>query len=116
MRTTFLATLLFAASFSAAQGQSGNMAGMDMSHASSPAQGQDLHDMPGMAGDGSTMAMNSMESHHMDMGPHMKMTALRPVQPREQEKADQVAQAARAVADKYKDYKVALADRYKIVL
>ena len=74
MRTTFLATLLFAACFSAAQGQSGNMAGMDMSHASRPSQGQDQHDMPRMAGDGSAMAMNSMESHHMDMGPHMKMT------------------------------------------
>jgi hypothetical protein len=116
MRTVLRVMLVFVASFNTAQGQSGNMAGMDMSHASSPAQGQDPHDMPGMAGEGSAMAMNSMESHHMDMGPHMKMTALRPVQPRDQEKADQVAQAARAVADKYKDYKVALADGFKIFL
>src|SRR5207247_1886561 len=101
MRTVLLVMLVFVASFSTAQGQSGNMAGMDMSHASSPTQGQDLHDMPSMTGDGNAMAMNSMESHHMDMGPHMKMTALRPAQSRDQEKADQVAQAARNVAEKY---------------
>jgi hypothetical protein len=29
-------------------------------------------------GVGSAAAMRSMESRHMDMGPHMKMTELRP--------------------------------------
>jgi hypothetical protein len=72
--------------------------------------------MSGMGGDGSAMAMNSMESHHMDMGPHMKMTSVRSIQPGDQAKADQVAQAARAAADKYKDYKAALADGFKIFL
>ena len=105
MRTVLLVMLVFVASFSTVQGQSGNMAGMDMSPASSPAQGQDLHDMPGMPGGGSAMAMNSMESHHMGMGPHMKITALRPVQPRDQEKADQVAQTARNVLKNIKTTK-----------
>jgi len=52
----------------------------------------------------------------MDMGPHMKMTELRPLQPGDQEKAEQVAQAARRVAEKYTDYRVALADGFEIFM
>jgi len=52
----------------------------------------------------------------MDMGPHMKMTTLRDLKPGDQEKADQVVAAARQAAEKYTDYKVALADGYKIFL
>ena len=74
----------------------------------------EMHDMPGMGNDGSAHAMQSMEGRHMDMGPHMKMTALRDLKPGDQEKADQVVVAARKVAEKYGDYKVALADGYKI--
>lgn len=79
------------------------------------------HDMAGMHKtahdadeDGDASGMHSMEDRHMDMGPHMKMTALRPVKAGDQEKADQVVEAARKVAEKYKDYKVALADGFKI--
>ena len=75
-----------------------------------------MHDMPGMGNDGSAHAMHSMEGRHMDMGPHMKMTTLRDPKPGDQEKADQVVEAARNVAEKYRDYKVALADGYKIFL
>jgi hypothetical protein len=76
---------------------------------------QDIHDMPSMDA-GNAQAMHSMEGRHMDMGPHMKMTTLRAAQPGDREKADQVVQAARAAAEKYRDYKVALADGYKIFL
>jgi len=76
----------------------------------------EMHEMPGMGNDGSAHAMHSMESRHMDMGPHMKMTTLRDPKPGDQEKADQVAEAARRVAEKYQDYKVAMADGYKIFL
>ncbi len=58
-------------------------------------------------------AMSSMEGH-MDMGPHMKMTALRPLQPGDAERARQVVEAARKVCEKYMDYHVALADGFKI--
>ncbi|MBZ5722340.1 MAG: hypothetical protein LAO03_18370 [Acidobacteriia bacterium] len=75
-----------------------------------------MHDMPGMGNDGSAHAMRSMEDQHMDMGPHMKMTALRDPQPGDEEKAAQVVEAARKAAEKYKDYKAALADGYKIFL
>lgn len=74
-----------------------------------------MHDMPGM-GEGGDSVMHVMEGHHMDMGSHMKMTSLRPLQPGDQQKADQVVEAARTVAAKYQDYKVALADGYKIFL
>lgn len=80
------------------------------------------HDMSSMnmsgssASPGSAEAMHSMESHHMDMGPHMKMTTLRAMKPGDQEKADAVAQAARRAAEKYTDYKVALADGFEIFM
>jgi hypothetical protein len=89
-----------------------NMSGPDMS---TKANWVDMRDMPGM-GDGSAHAMHSMEGHHMDMGPHMKMTSLRDLKPGDQEKADQVVDAARRVAAKYVDYKTALADGFKIFM
>jgi hypothetical protein len=76
----------------------------------------EMHDMPGMGNDGSAHAMHSMEGRHMDMGPHMKMTTMRDLKPGDQEKAEQVVATARNVAEKYRDYKVALADGYKIFL
>jgi hypothetical protein len=87
----------------------------------SPMPGHDMSkmsgsDMPGMDNDGTAHAMQSMEGHHMDMGPHMKMTALRPVKPGDQEKANQVLESARKAAEQYTDYKVALADGFKIFM
>ena len=114
MRKMFLVALLICSTPMVAQSQSG-MAGMEMSGHDASKE-QDLHDMPGMVGDGSASAMHVMESHHMDMGSHMKMTSVRAVQPGDQEKADQIMTAARSVADKYKDYNVALADGFKIFL
>jgi len=99
------------------QGTQGSMPGMEMSgHDMSSMNSADAHDMPGMGGEGSAAAMQSMEGHHMDMGPHMKMTTLRAPKPGDQEKADQVAQAARKVAEKYTDYRVALADGFEIFM
>jgi hypothetical protein len=76
----------------------------------------EMRDMTGMGGDASAHAMRSMQHRQMDMGPHMRMTTLRDLKPGDQEKADQVVEAARIVAAKYVDYKVALADGYKIFL
>jgi hypothetical protein len=99
-----------------------DMPGMDMSGQKTPAErpageapapdASDMRDMPGMGSEGS--AMQSMEGHHMDMGPHMKMTTLRDPKPGDQEKASQVAEAALKAAKEYTDYKVALADGFKI--
>ncbi len=63
--------------------------------------------------DSSMHAMHSMEGH-MDMGPHMKMTALRAAKPGDADRAAQVVVAARKAADKYIDYHTALADGFKI--
>ena len=76
----------------------------------------DMRNMAGMNNDGTTHAMLSMEGRQMSMGPHMKMTTLRDLKPGDQEKADQVVAAARKAAEKYTDYKIALADGYKIFL
>jgi hypothetical protein len=75
-----------------------------------------MPDMAGMNNDGSAHATLSMSDRQMDMGPHMKMTTLRDLKPGDQEKADLVAAAARRAAEKYTDYKVALADGFKIFL
>jgi len=75
-----------------------------------------MPDMKGMNQDGSAHAMLSMSDRKMDMGPHMKMTTLRDLKPGDQEKADQIVTAARKAAEKYVDYKVALADGYRIFL
>jgi hypothetical protein len=79
-------------------------------------QTDSMQDMPGMNGASAGQAMQSMDSHHMHIGSHMKMTTLRAAQPGDQERAQQVAEAARSVCEKYKDYKVALADGFRIFL
>src|SRR5881394_896720 len=75
------------------------MPDMDMStRGKSGGTASDMHDMPAMGNDGSAHAMHSIEHRHMDMGPHMKMTTLRDLKPGDQEKADQVLEAARSSA------------------
>jgi hypothetical protein len=87
-----------------------DMPNMDMPNA------QPSQEIPSNSNPVTALAMQSMEGHHMDMGPHMKMTALRPVQPGDEERANAVAEAARKVVEKYKDYKTALADGFQIFL
>jgi hypothetical protein len=64
--------------------------------------------------DASTESMG--HGHHHEMGPHMHMSALRDPQPGDEEKAQKVTDEARQALEKYKDYKTALADGYKIFL
>jgi hypothetical protein len=91
------------------------MPGMDMSgHDMSNMHDRDK-DSDAKEGDAGTNAMHAMEGH-MDMGPHMKMTALRPAKPGDAERAQQVVEAARKASQKYMDYHVALADGFKIFL
>lgn len=72
--------------------------------------------MPGMDAESGAHAMHSMESHRIDMGPHMKMTTLRDFKPGDEQRAQQVGDAARRVAENYKDYHTALADNFQIFL
>jgi hypothetical protein len=49
---------------------------------------------------------------HMTMGPHMVMTDSRPVRPEDTERAKDLLETLRSSIGKYKNYKVALANRY----
>ena len=90
-----------------------DMKGMNMpSHDMSQMPGQNQSD--DSSDNASAHAMHSMEGHHMDMGPHMKMTALRSAQPGDAERAQKVVVAARSVMEKYKDYHVALNEGFRI--
>jgi len=87
-----------------------SMPGMEM-------PGHDMSNMKdtpmGNNSDASAHAMHSMEGH-MDMGPHMKMTALRQPKPGDAERARQIAETARKASEKYTDYRAALADGFEI--
>lgn len=77
-----------------------------------------MKDMPSNGVDNSDAGahvMHSMEGR-MDMGPHMKMTSLRPPKPGDAERSRQVVEAARRASEKYKDYHAALADGFQIFL
>ncbi len=90
--------------------------GMDMSgsgHNMSNMKGMDMGGDKDADSDASAHVMHSMEGH-MDMGPHMKMTALRPVKPGDAARAQEVVEEARKASEKYKDYHAALADGFKI--
>ena len=97
-----------------AGGQQQSMPGMDMSgHDMTKMKGNAVSDEKDTENDASAHVMNSMEGH-MDMGPHMKMTALRQAKSGDAARAQQVAESARKAAEKYTDYKVALAEGFKI--
>ena len=95
-----------------------SMPGMDMSGHDMPKTS--MKDTPSSSekdaeNDAAAHVMNSMAGH-MDMGPHMKMTALRPPKPGDAARAQQIAEEARKASEKYTDYRTALAEGYKIFL
>ncbi len=103
-------------------GQNQSMPGMDDGMG-----GMDMdHDMPGMKmGQGADEkdpqtehgAMDAMSHmHHHQMGPHMYMTKLRTATPQDWAKADEIAKELRESIEKYKDYRVALADGFHIFM
>lgn len=102
-----LVSLAFAWGQNSDQHEISDMRGMDHSSADSQADAESM---------GAAHAMHSMESRHIDMGPHMKMTELRDPQPGDQERAATIVEAARRIAEKYEDYGVALNDGYQIFL
>src|SRR5947207_15963777 len=64
--------------------------------------------------DATTESMS--HEHHHEMGPHMHMSALRDLQPGDEEKAQKIVEQSRQALEKYKDYNAALTDGYKIFL
>jgi len=65
--------------------------------------------------DAARSAMDAM-SGEMNMNAHMFMTALRPENPADDKRAAEIVETLRKSIDRYKDYRVALADGYKIFL
>ena len=118
MKRSFLSIFVIGAALAAASAlQNSDMSGMQMSgHDMSQMQDHDMSDMQSGDSEAGAHAMHSMEGHRMDMGPHMKMTALRASQPGDEEKAEHVLQSARTVMEKYKDYNTALNDGFKVFL
>jgi len=117
-RIAFFASFFFLACIAWAQQPSSNS---QSNSQSMPGMGMPAHDMSNMKdmpmnGDSdkdSDAGMHAMEGH-MDMGPHMKMTALRPARPGDAERAQKVVEASRKASEKYMDYHVALAEGFKI--
>ncbi len=90
---------------------------------SSPAQAHDA--MPGMDmsqhdsdknPDAATAANDAMSDHDMDMSAHMYMTALRPANPADEKRAEEILAQLRPAIEKYKDYRVALANGFQIFM
>jgi hypothetical protein len=108
----FLMVPLFAPSLPAQQASSSQ---------SSPAQahdsvaGMDMGQHDSAKNSDATKAANdAMSDHDMDMSAHMYMTALRPANPADEQRAEEILAQLRPAIEKYKDYRVALADGFKI--
>lgn len=92
------------------------------SQASSNAGSMSKMDMPSMQREAAAnptvarAANDDMSGMHLDMNPHMFMTALRPANAADQARADQIVDTLRPAIEKYKDYHAALADGFKIFL
>jgi hypothetical protein len=116
-RIVVLISLLLLAGVTWGQQQSSGSSAPSTSQQSMPGMDMSGHDMSNMQmkdmpmatdkdkdadkdGDASAHAMHSMEGH-MDMGPHMKMTALRPAKPGDAARAEQVVESARKASEKY---------------
>ncbi len=68
----------------------------------------DMANMPGM-----NSANDDMSHMHMDGSPHMKMTALRPAQAGDEQRADDIVKQLRAAIEKYQDVDVARRDGFR---
>ena len=61
-------------------------------------------------------ATHDMSSHHMEMGLHMRMTALRPASAEDKKRADEIVATLREALRPYKDFRAAERDGYQIFL
>ena len=118
------AATFFAAASALAQSQTGSSSpstkkptAASNSHDMSGMQGmdgmQDMKNMPGMQHDAEAGANSQMSHEHHGMGPHMHMTALRTATSDDWARADKIAAELRESIERFKDYKVALAEGYQ---
>lgn len=76
----------------------------------------DMHSDAGVARDAAKTANDAMADHDMHMGAHMFMTELRPHKVSDDQRAAQMVDILRKSISKYRDYKLALADGFRIFL
>jgi hypothetical protein len=79
--------------------------------------GKDMSNMHHEASSDSAAAESAneaMSGHHMDMGAHMFMTDLRPANPADEKRAEEIVATLRQSIEKYRDYHVALAEGFQI--
>jgi len=110
----FVAALFFLAAQARGQQPAGSqnapqkhddMAGMEMGH---------MHPDPSQDSAATQSANEAMAGHHMDMGAHMFMTDLRPANPADEKRAEEIIATLRKSIEKYSDYHVALAEGFQI--
>jgi hypothetical protein len=94
-----------------------DMPGMDMGDMSNMGHANGTNSASGsLSQRAESDAVHSMQpGHHMD-GAHMRMTAPRPATPEDWARADQIVSSLRISIEKYKDYRVALAEGYRIFM
>jgi len=88
---------------------------------SQESQGMDHSGMPGMDMDDAKAneahaVHDMMRGHHDAHNLHMRITAMRPASPQDTARANEVVTQLRGGLEKYKDYRVALNEGYKIFL
>lgn len=76
---------------------------------------QDLQQAPADLS-AATQAMSHRHEDHEHMGAHMHMSKLREPRPGDRKKAEKIVEQARVALVKYRDYKVALAEGFRIFL
>jgi hypothetical protein len=120
---TFLAHAQQSSSQGSSQTNSKAQSSSQSGQQSSGQQGQGMDGMMGMPGmDHGSMNMsqegqaNSQMSFHQHMGAHMFMTAKRPATSEEWAKADEIVSTLRDSIERYKDYRVALQDGFRVFL
>jgi hypothetical protein len=100
----------------AARAQQGSHEGAPQGQGRDSMPGMDMGDDPDQARAAGKTANDSMADHDMKMSPHMFMTDLRPHNAADDQRAAQIVGELKKSIVKYKDYKVALADGFRIFL
>lgn len=91
------------------------MGGINMASSATATTGNNMGgmNMAGGGDDGMGGTTNGMNTPHMEIGPHMHMTAPRTPTPADRARLDQLEQTARASLSKYNDYKLAEREGFK---
>lgn len=114
IRFALLAALLLGAPI--VWGQQGAQAGSPQNRGRDAMPGMDMGGDADQGREAGKTANDAMADHDMKMSPHMLMTDLRPHSAADDQSAAQIVATLRESIEKYKDYKVALADGFRIFM